>query len=147
MIALVMCALVVIALCWVTVSPRDAWPFSSYPMFAHYWGNPAVRFFRLSFELADGARLGLPTAAGRLPDEFHRQFAAVWREEGTLGRECVELVETYITVAVRSAPELARARRIEVIATVIHFGTRGRVHRSEHPVWVHEPVIGPVGRA
>lgn len=40
--------------CWVTVTGRDAWPFSSYPMFSRRYRLAEVVVFAVAYEATDG---------------------------------------------------------------------------------------------
>lgn len=142
MVAFVFCAFVLAALCWVTLFPRDAWPFSSYPMFAHYRSERAVCVHRMRFVLPDGSSRPLPKSIGRLADEFHRDFAAVWT--GGVDREIRSkaTIEHFRHLAIRCDAKLATAARIEILTGIIQLGASNGARAAERVVLVYEPATG-----
>lgn len=122
-------SLVVVALIWVTLSGRDAWPFSAYPMFSAYRAQPVVPFYRLHFVLPENQVRPLPVSAGGIADEFNVAFANTWMETVTSSREtATALVRQYLDVAIRFEPALSTTERIEVWVRVAQLGRdRGAV--------------------
>ncbi len=107
----------VLALCaWVTITGRDAWPFSAYPMFANYRAPAAVEFHRLCF-VGERAVEDLSECDSGLADEFNRAFSGVWRSTPPELRRlrCAGLVRSYWSEASTLRPGLRATRRLEVV--------------------------------
>ena len=115
-VALLLCALVLALCTWVTVTGRDAWPFSAYPMFGHYRAPAIVAFRRLRFVTDRGAEDLAQTDSG-LADDFDRRFGALLRStpSESLAPRCAELVQRTWRAASVLQPSLRAARRLEVI--------------------------------
>lgn len=145
MIAFALSALVALVLVWVTFSPCDAWPFSSYPMFARYRADPFVRFFRLGFVLADGSTHFLPHSEAKLAERFHRDFAAAWTGAAARDARALAVVERYHYLAARTRADLRLATRVEVLAGIVQLGAAGGASTAECVVLAHypEPVRPP----
>jgi hypothetical protein len=70
------CAIIGVLLVWVTVSGRDLWPFSAYPMFARPIDAEAeIVVFRLAVEQSDGSRRWWRTEDPTDQEEIGRSFA------------------------------------------------------------------------
>jgi hypothetical protein len=107
----------VLALCaWVTLTGRDAWPFSAYPMFASYRAPAAMEFHRLRF-VGERAAEDLTESDRGLADEFDRAFSALWRSTPPelRGLRCARLVRSYWCEASTLRPSLLATRRLEVV--------------------------------
>ena len=114
--ALLFYALVLALGVWVTFTGRDAWPFSAYPMFAHYRAPAAMQFHRLCF-IGEQGMEDLTESDSGLADEFDRVFRAVWRSTPPelLGPRCARLVRSYWCAASTLRPSLVATRRLVVV--------------------------------
>lgn len=131
MIALVFCAGIIAVLCWVTFWPREAWPFSNYPMFARYRPSRVVSFYCPRFIFPDGSTHSLPPSGGRLPDDFHRDFAAVWGGTESDQTRARRVVAHYRDLAIAANPTFEAACRVEVQACLVQLGAgAGVVERA-----------------
>lgn len=125
MIALAFCTVVVAVLSWVTLWPREAWPFSSYPMFARYRPGKVVCFYCPRFVFADGSVRPFPRSSGRLPDHFHHEFAAVWSGTADDSPRANRVVARYRALAIAVNPAYEGARTVEVQACLVQLGASG----------------------
>ncbi len=136
MIALVSCAVVVVALVVITASGRDLWPFSGYPMFAAYRTPKVARFFQLRLQLRDGSETGLVTNSPASVDEFNSAFGAAWAKTPTLaeGSEAHRILERFLDASARhrsQTPDVCAAR---VVARIAIIAETGAIAISEQPI-------------
>lgn len=141
LVALSFCALVLGFCLWVTITGRDAWPFSAYPMFSEYRAPAITAFHRLRF-VRDGGAEDLTQTDSGLADDFDRAFAALWRSTSSEGRgpQCTVLLRSYWRAASVLRPSLREARRLEVIL-------RSAVLTEEQPISVVEQSIFAIDTA
>jgi len=139
-VLLLYCALVLALCAWVMWTGRDAWPFSSYPMFAEYRARPVLEFHRLRF-VGDETE-DLTASDSGLADEFDLRFARVWRstQPELRGSACAGLVRRYWRAASTLRPALEETRRLEVVV-------RAAFLDSKKPIVVVERLVYQVDAA
>ncbi len=132
-------------LLWSTVTERDRWPFSHYPMFGVATDADAVRFFVLRVHLENGMTADLRGAADPLTDPFHREFERLWAA-GPLSAEIAdEVVLRYWREASRLDRRLAPAGRIEVVMRIGRLIRDGDVVVGEKAVHAVKTVCSEIG--
>lgn len=121
MLAFIFQCLVIFALGWSTIARFEAWPFSSYPMFARYRNEPALKFFELNFIMSGNEVRSWPLSGGRLAADFHSAFETVWR--GADSRENSSRVALeFHSRAVRFDPSLNDVRTVRVVLRLAQLG-------------------------
>ncbi|HVU36015.1 MAG TPA: hypothetical protein VHE61_21420 [Opitutaceae bacterium] len=112
-------------LVWATITQRDRWPFSHYPMFGVATDADSVRFFILRVHFDDGTAGFLGGVADALIDPFHREFERLWRAGVISPIKSEEVALRYWREACRLDGRLIGARRIEVVMRI------GRLIRAD----------------
>ncbi len=116
----------------VTVTGRDVWPFSGYPMFSSYRaGPPSQRFFEVYFHFADGRVVPTPDGFDAPLASFQRDFEGVWAGEGARGAATNSVVNALWTRVAELEPALADARLAEVRVTLVQLGAHGGLSLAE----------------
>lgn len=105
-------------LIWATITQRDRWPFSHYPMFGVATEADSVRFFILRVHFEDGATGQLGEAADALIDPLHREFERLWSAGPISPSDAEAVVLRYWREACRLDGRLIAARQIEVVMRI-----------------------------
>ncbi|HKX28057.1 MAG TPA: hypothetical protein VJ302_10215 [Blastocatellia bacterium] len=86
MLSIIFFGALVAVLVWVTVSGKDAWPFSHYPMFADPANLASLLVVRLALETREGDVIWWHSRFYRYPEYVGRQLKRTYRLEETQSR-------------------------------------------------------------
>jgi hypothetical protein len=115
-LVVVLCVTVLLLLLWVSATGREAWPFSSYPMFSTYRNRNESGYYQFYFVRADGRRVTPPAALADLTEEFDRSYRRLGEaSNASVAQELRRaLVDRVATVCTRLDPTLAGVMCLEV---------------------------------